>query len=152
MDFFSANDSICEAYLSLKSLFKKAYQVKDRVKLVKEGKDKIWIDNLRHPNEGDKNQGKIEVSFEVLPVAVSKLLPAGDGRGDPNMNPVLPAPEGRLEWLNLMMNPLKLLREILGDNLYRKLCLITFCGLFISFLVFFAPTFFSNILSRIIIK
>ena len=94
-------DSICEALLGLSNLFKKAYRVKDRVKLVKGGKDRFWLDKLRHPNEGDKNQGRVEVSFEIMPMSVASQLPAGLGRSDPNMNPVLPPPEGRLEWVTL---------------------------------------------------
>jgi len=139
MDFFSPNDSICEVLLGLSNLFKKAYRVKDRVKLVKGGKDRFWLDKLRHPNEGDKNQGRVEVSFEIMPMSVASQLPAGLGRSDPNMNPVLPPPEGRLEWMNLLFNPLKLLREILGDKLYLKLCCGFICLILIVTVIFITP-------------
>eukprot|EP00479_Gromia_sphaerica_P011618 TRINITY_DN5803_c0_g1_i1.p1 TRINITY_DN5803_c0_g1~~TRINITY_DN5803_c0_g1_i1.p1 ORF type:complete len:160 (-),score=22.37 TRINITY_DN5803_c0_g1_i1:231-710(-) len=133
MDIFSANDSICEAYLSLKGLFKRAHRTKDRVIMRNKGDKRIWIDNLRHPNyEG--NQGKVEVSFEVMPTAMAEQLPAGFGRSDPNMNPVLPAPEGRMIWT---LNPLKMMRQIFGDKLYWKVCLCFWCIILICFLVFF---------------
>jgi hypothetical protein len=148
MDFFSANDSICEVNLSLKAFFEKAYKVKDRIKMVKDGKDRIWIEDLRHPNEPGKSQGSVEVSFELLPKSLTVQYPAGDGRSDPNMNPVLPPPEGRLEWMKLLMNPFALLKEILGDRLYYKVC-IGFCiSTAITFVIYFFPTIFANLLAK----
>jgi hypothetical protein len=152
MDIFSANDFICEATLNLSSLSQKAFKVKDRTKLIKDGSDRIWISDFRHPNEPGKSQGQVEVSFELLPSSLLSQLPAGEGRSDPNMNPILPPPEGRLEWMSMFLNPAKLLRELLGDRLYYKLCCILFIGLLVTLIAFFAPTFFSNLLSRIIVK
>jgi len=149
MDFFSANDSICEAYLSMKNLFKKAYKVKDRVKWVKDGDEKFWLEDLTHPNEPGKPQGKLRVSFELLPVTVAEQLPAGLGRADPNMNPVLGEPEGRMVWD--FMNPWNILKDLLGEDLYRKMCLGIFCVLLIVALVFLAPSLFGSIIARVLV-
>eukprot|EP00475_Leptophrys_vorax_P037444 TRINITY_DN645_c0_g2_i3.p1 TRINITY_DN645_c0_g2~~TRINITY_DN645_c0_g2_i3.p1 ORF type:complete len:555 (+),score=164.61 TRINITY_DN645_c0_g2_i3:318-1982(+) len=151
MDFFSANDSICEANLNLRSFFEKAYKIKDRIKLVRDNKDRFWIDDLRHPNEPGKVQGQVEVSFELLPKALLTQLPAGDGRSDPNMNPVLPPPEGRLEWMKLFMNPFALLKEILGDRLYLKVCIAFWISTGITFLIYFFPTILSNVLAKALV-
>lgn len=148
-DFFSANDSICEVYISFKHFFRKARLVGDRIMLTKKGKDKFWLENLRHPNEPGVSQGKVLVSFELLPASVASQLKAGFGRSEPNMNPTLPPPEGRMEWN--FMKPWKILKDILGENLYRKLCCIFCCLIFMIAFFFTAPMFFSNILSEAII-
>ena len=93
-DFFSANDAICEVNISLAGLFKMSHKKKDRVVMKYKGKEKIWIEDLRHPNFKG-NQGRVLVSFECMPSSVAQQLPAGFGRSEPNMNPFLDEPDGR---------------------------------------------------------
>eukprot|EP00488_Nonionellina_sp_1-RS-2012_P004076 TRINITY_DN9085_c0_g1_i1.p1 TRINITY_DN9085_c0_g1~~TRINITY_DN9085_c0_g1_i1.p1 ORF type:complete len:177 (-),score=33.14 TRINITY_DN9085_c0_g1_i1:136-666(-) len=93
-DFFSVNDSICEAYLDLSGLFKKSLKNHDRTVMKCNGKERFWIDDLRHPNF-DGNQGEIKISIECMPMSIAQQLPAGYGQSDPNMNPYLAPPEGR---------------------------------------------------------
>merc|ERR1719478_1859367 len=121
-DVFSSNDSICECNLSLHQLLRKAWKTKDMAQItVREGiniTDRIWIEDLRHSNyEG--SQGKVEVSFQCMPLAMARQLPAGLGRGEPNMNPVLPEPEGRAKFS--ILHPMASLRNLMGDRMYYKL-------------------------------
>jgi hypothetical protein len=149
MDVFSSNDSICEASISLSSLFNKAFETKEHVKLLSEsGEEKIWINDLRHPNFGSKSQGKIQISIELLPKSKAERYPAGLGRDEPNLHPTLPPPEGRLQFN--ILKPWAFLKDLLGDKIYTKICLLLFCGLFITSAVFFAPTFFASIVAEII--
>jgi hypothetical protein len=100
-DFFSPNDAICETILPIKGLCKRAMKRKDRVKVYMKGSDRFWLTDLKHPNvEG--SQGKLEISIELLPTEVAAQLPAGFGRSDPNSNPFLPPPEGRVNWVSLL--------------------------------------------------
>lgn len=147
-DFFSANDSICETLVSLKGLCKQAMKKKDQVKMLVKGKDRFWIENLRYPNE-EKTQGKMEISIELLPQTVAQQLPAGFGRSDPNQNPFLPPPEGRFE---LSWNPFKMLKELLGDRLYYKLCGGFCCVALIAACIFTAPMIFSNLISKAVFR
>ncbi len=62
------------------------------------GKDRFWLENLKHPNES-KNQGKMEISVEILPQEQANQMAAGFGRSDPNQNPFLPPPEGRFQFV-----------------------------------------------------
>lgn len=146
-DFFSPNDSICETVISIKGLCKQALKAKDRTKIMIGGKEKIWLENLRHPNEPG-TQGRMEVSVELLPEHIAHQLPAGFGRGDPNQNPFLPPPEGRIS-LSLL-HPLDACRDLLGDRLFFKLC----CGLLICTILGIAvsatPMIVSNVFSRAI--
>ena len=43
--------------------------------------------------------GRFLVSIECMPVALAEKIPAGFGRSDPNSNPLLPAPTGRLKFV-----------------------------------------------------
>ncbi|MES1915775.1 MAG: hypothetical protein MHM6MM_007676, partial [Cercozoa sp. M6MM] len=146
-DFFSPNDSICEVTFSLASLFRRAHRLQDRVVLRHEGEDKIWINNLTHPNfEG--NQGRVQVSFEVMPLEVAEQLPAGLGRGQPNANPFLPPPEGRVSWS--LLHPFAMLRAILGDKIFARLGMFVCVLVVIGFLVMIGPSLVSSILANLI--
>jgi hypothetical protein len=148
-DFFSPNDSICEAVVSLKGLCQQALKRKDRVKLLVDGKERFWLDNLRHPNEA-KTQGRMEISVEIMPQSMANTqLPAGFGRSDPNTNPFLPPPEGRVKWS--LFHPLDMLREILGDRLYYKLCGILCVLTVLAACGFTAPMIFSNLVSKALV-
>jgi len=136
MDFFSANDSICEQVITLKGLCKRAQKKKARIKLYQKDKDRFWLEGLRHPNFAGC-QGKLEVSIELMPAPIAAQLPAGLGRGDPNMNPFLPEPEGRVHWS--LLHPFDMLRELMGSNLYHKICGSFFCCCIIAVLILFAP-------------
>jgi len=135
-DFLEANDAICEAVIPFKGLCKRALKKKDRVKIYMRGKDRFWMEQLRHPNfEG--NQGKLEISIEIMPAAMAAQLPAGLGRSDPNLNPFLPEPEGRL---NLsLLHPFDMLKDLLGENLYGKLCGGCCCVALVGLMVLLGP-------------
>lgn len=49
------------------------------------------------------------MSIEILHKSVADTLPAGAGRSEPNANPVLPDPEGRIDFTK-MWNPFYMLR------------------------------------------
>jgi hypothetical protein len=144
-DFFSPNDSICEANLSLAGLFKIACKNNDRVQMKYRGRDKFWINDLRHSNFAG-NQGRVRVSIECMPASVAQQLPAGFGRSDPNMNPWLPPPEGRAKFS--ILAPFQSLRNLLGDKIAYKLCLGFFLSAITSFIVLLGPTLASSLLAK----
>jgi len=145
--------------MTLKGLCKRALKKKDRVKIWLKSKDllgrekmgdRFWLDNLRHPNDPKKSQGKMEISIELMPEAMAAQLPAGTGRSDPNANPFLPPPEGRINWS--LFHPLDMLKEIIGPELYYKVCLGCVCILCAVGCVFVAPMIFSNVIGNLITK
>jgi C2 domain len=148
-DFFSANDSICETVMSIKGICKQAMKKKDRVKIFMKKKDRFWIEGMKHPNDTEPGKAKMEISLEMMPEDVATQLPAGFGRGNPNQNPFLPEPEGRFKFD--LFSPLKMLRELLGDNLYRKICGTCICMLCMAACFFTAPMIFSQMVSNILI-
>ncbi|KAJ6247531.1 c2 calcium-dependent membrane targeting [Anaeramoeba flamelloides] len=85
-DILTPNDSIGEANINLKGLFKRAEKRKTSQTIKQQ-----WI-SLLHPNHEDEERGKIEVSIEILPESEARAKPAGLGRKDPNENPHLEDP------------------------------------------------------------
>eukprot|EP00456_Euglypha_rotunda_P050257 TRINITY_DN4037_c0_g1_i3.p1 TRINITY_DN4037_c0_g1~~TRINITY_DN4037_c0_g1_i3.p1 ORF type:complete len:176 (+),score=16.04 TRINITY_DN4037_c0_g1_i3:158-685(+) len=151
-DVFAPDDSICEVTMSLKGLCKRAVKKKDRTKIFVKNKkfksdERFWLDNLKHPNFKG-NQGRMEISIELIPVTVASQLPAGLGRSDPNANPFLPEPEGRINWS--LFHPLDMLKEILGPEIYRKLCLGCFCALCVTACAFMMPMIASNVMGNLL--
>lgn len=72
---------------------------------------KIWLD-VYHPKEKDAegkkiSQGKVEVSFELLPLEVADKNVNGKGRDNPNNFPVLDPPKGRFSF---SLNPFVMLK------------------------------------------
>ena len=155
MDFFSANESLCEQYLLLKGLCATAVAKRGRVKLVQTDEDavvpgtmtdKLVFDKLTHPNAPGGTTGKLTVSIELLPLQVANALPAGLGREAPNTNPHLPEPPGRIDWSLFL--PLEMCYEILGDNICKKLLLITVLAALASAIYFLAPMIISQIVAN----
>jgi len=145
LDFFSPDDSICEAYFSLKGLCRKSQKENKRCKLFQGSNDRITIENLKHPNfEG--NQGIVQISMELMPMSIAAQIPAGMGREAPNTNPHLPEPEGRIKFS--LLHPLDFLRDCLGDNFCNKLILLIFLSALGSALYFLAPMIMSQLVAN----
>jgi len=149
-DIFTANDSIGECNISLDLLLRQAYlkrETNPKITLRASKTKRFWL-NMMHSNWPDEIQGKLQVSIEIMTAEEGAKVPAGLGRGDPNMNPYLPPPEGRFLWT---LNPFSLLRQILGDRLCCKILMI-FLGLGCSaIIIFFGPQLVINLLSKIIV-
>ena len=84
-------------------------------------KAKLWVP-LYNATIDEKGQffqrGKLLVSIQLVPEEDKEKLPAGWGRSEPNSNPFLPKPPGRLQFT---LNPISLSRQFLGPKLCRKL-------------------------------
>ena len=93
-----------------------------------------------------KNSKYIQNNQTFFRADVNKV---GDARSEPNHSPYLPAPTGRLEF---SFNPFKMLGQLIGPELRRKIygygCLILCCLLIVSML----PMIFSNLLSQAIVS
>ncbi len=48
---------------------------------------------------GVEQRGRFLLSIEALPIAIANAMPAGFGRSEPNSNPTLPPPTGRLHFV-----------------------------------------------------
>ena len=77
----------------------------------------------------DKNgkiepKGEVRLTVDCVPQEFADKNEVGKARDNPNHSPMLPQPQGRLE---LSLNPLKMLNQLVGPALRRKLYMAC-CG------------------------
>ena len=101
-----------------------------------------------HARKAKGHRGKLLVSVQLVPDDLVPHLPAGRGRSDPNTNPTLPKPVGRLQFT---LNPFKMLRQLIGPAWcwkLKKLCYMLFCIVVTALLIYYMfPVVFGNILT-----
>ena len=142
---FGGDDSICECIFSLMPLYKAGYLKKDIVTLYEDGNDRLWLDDLKHPNITD-NAGEILISLQMLPQHIALEFPAGKGRDAPNQNPILFPPTGRMK---MSLNPFKLLGQILGPSIMRKCKMIMCLSCAAVGIIAFAPAIGMVVLQKL---
>ena len=78
--------------------FKKLIGMEDEPKPA----DGEWIDLYKTDFKTKKREfrGRVLISLEIMPKTMADKLPAGLGRSEPNANPYLPAPVGRLKFVS----------------------------------------------------
>ena len=116
----------------------KEKQTLTNVEFIKEDDlDKFWIQLEKQ----GKKEGRVLCSLEIVPKWYAELHPVGKGRDEPNMNPYLPPPVGRIKFT---MNPFKLLNQLTGPKFRKKCyciicitCLIVYLIILIPYLVYF---------------
>ena len=91
--------------------------------------------------------GKLCVSLEIIPGNLVDTVPAGFGRTDPNTNPSLPPPTGRMQF---SLNPFTMGSELCGPALCAQItcCLVVLS--IVALCIFCAPV--GNIFSLLIVK
>ncbi|CAI2384461.1 unnamed protein product [Moneuplotes crassus] len=151
-DVTKSNEMICECRLDLNdyNTLIKSYKRGKSVKMLKnlpnkkKKSDRMWL-LLTHPDRRDdmtgeyEPQGYLEVSVEIMPQEEADDKQNGFGRESPNMFPHLPKPTGRFQFD--LFSPWKMLKELLGPALARKVaavcCCIICCLVLFLFFYFF---------------
>jgi hypothetical protein len=120
---FTKNDYICEWVIDLKEAFEfvnmtqmmvhvnekylagapdnDAFRSKS-IEFLKDGSNCFVVET----NGPDGSKPKIRLDLRILPDEFAKQCPAGPARNEPNLDPVLPPPIGRLK---LTFNPCKMI-------------------------------------------
>jgi hypothetical protein len=154
-DILSKDDFICGARLNLSSILNDVNILDLPIKLSSDyysslpvekrfsnvqfaGRDedeegvKFWVQMEKNGKKG----GRVLISVEVMPQWYADLHPVGKGRGEPNMNPYLPPPVGRIQFT---LNPFKMLNQFTGPK-FRKKIYKTLCWIcLIVYLIFLVP-------------
>ena len=116
-DFFKSNDIIGSTMLDLKQVFEDVSNTKRPLGLnknyhegymLKEGDKPLeWKEDGNSffvPMVSKNDEGKMEVNgfvriqIEIVPADYAETNKVGDARGEPNQNPFLPPPVGRLSF------------------------------------------------------
>jgi len=107
---------------------------------------KFWLPVRKRGKNAQ--QGKVLLSIQLVPAEEAERLPAGKGRREPNTNPTLPKPVGRLKFT---LNPFKMLSRLVGPKYCKKLmgyCCCLFCVVLTVLLVYYmTPVVFGNVIT-----
>ena len=93
---------------------------------------KFWVQMEKDGKKG----GRVLCSIEVMPQWYADLHQVGKGRDEPNMNPYLPPPVGRIKFT---LNPFKMLNQFTGPKFRKKLYYIICMICLIAYLIFLVP-------------
>ena len=80
---------------------------------------------------------------EELFKKIADLNLVGKGRDDPNVNPYLPPPVGRIEFT---LNPFKMMNQCVGPKFRRQCYCYCLCFLLVAYLAISLPSIFAGIL------
>lgn len=165
LDLFKSNDLIGQTVIDLEPLFEDSMLAKRGMSLTKTYYDEFlakekgmkdltfeadderqfWVE-LKGKKDGKLQcMGKLKLSIEVFPKKDAELNPVGAGQSEPNVNPFLPKPFGRIEFT---LNPFKMLSQLIGPALRRKIYCYCCCIICCALCVMMAPMIFSNIISN----
>ncbi|CBN80088.1 conserved unknown protein [Ectocarpus siliculosus] len=95
--------------------------------------DAQWLElTRRDPEAGTvERMGKVLISLELLPKETADAQPVGAGRNDPNQNPYLPPPAGRMKF---SFNPFRLSMSLLGPKAFYKVVCCCLCVILAAFI------------------
>ena len=94
------------------------------------------------------HRGKVLLSVQLVPAELVGHYPAGSGRSDPNANPHLPKPTGRLQF---SLNPFRMLYRLIGPKYCRTLTNCFCCAICLVvaalILYYMVPVIFGNVIT-----
>ena len=105
---------------------------------------KFWVQCYKGRKEaagrGEK-AGRVMCTLDILPKKIADLNLVGKGRDDPNVNPYLPPPVGRIQFT---LNPFKMMNQCVGPKFRKKCYFYCLCCLLIIYLIFTLPNIMSS--------
>ena len=110
----------------------------------------FWVNLLNKNEKGELEiNGRLRIQIDVLPKVEAEKNKVGEAQSEPNVNPFLPQPEGRM---TLSLNPFKMIAQLIGPQFRRMgyTIILTICC--IALCVMMAPLLLSNLFSSIIMS
>jgi len=167
-DFFKSNDIIGSSIMDLKQAFEDADLCKRPLKIDKVYYDKymkkegekglewdkeeetFWLPMMAKDKDGKlEDNGHVNVRIDITTMEFAEKTKIGSAREDPNIEPYLPPPIGRLSF---SFNPCDMYKQLIGPALRRKIacyCCIfwsTIIGLYILYEL--VPIVLGNLLTK----
>lgn len=72
----------------------------------------FWVNLVNKNAKGELEvNGRLRIQIDVLPKVEAEKNKVGEAQSEPNVNPFLPKPEGRME---LSLNPFKMIAQLVG--------------------------------------
>ena len=115
-----------------------------------EDKQSFWVPMMSKNDKGELEcNGKVRIQVDVYPIADAELNKVGEAREEPNVNPYLPLPVGRL---TLSLNPLKMIEQLVGAGFRRKMYTILAIALCVAICIALLPMVMSDLISKAILS
>lgn len=92
-------------------------------------------------------RGELLVSVQMVPEQLVARLEAGNGRSEPNANPKLPPPSGRLKF---SLNPAVLLYRLLGPKLCARFTSLLCALVGVLLLYYMLPVVLADLLEAVL--
>ena len=105
--------------------------------------NKFWVQLEKQGNKG----GRVLCSIEIVPQWYAERNPVGKGRSEPNINPYLPPPTGRISFT---LNPFSMLNQYTGPKFRKKCYKRSCCIILVIYLLCMIPSIVYFILGEII--
>jgi len=172
-DFFKSNDIIGSSIFDLKKAFEdcqlckrplhidktyyEAYMRKEGDKPMEWDKeeDSFWLPMISKNNDTGEleDNGHVRIRIDITTMEFAEKNKVGSAREDPNIEPFLPPPIGRLSF---SFNPCDMYKQLVGPAVRRKIaiwCFVFICSaLCIMILYYLVPIVFGNLLTSWIEK
>ena len=81
--------------------------------------DSFWLKMIAKNDKGEEeNNGEVNIRIDISPLEQFEKNPTGSARDDPNNEPYLPPPVGRLHF---SLNPFEMYKQLIGPAMRRKI-------------------------------
>ena len=139
--------AITEHYYNTYMLNEEAGQKKLRWK--KDDDKNFWVPMWDKNADGEwEEHGETRMQVDIMPADYAKDNPVGSARNDPNTNPFLPPPVGRLSF---SLNPCKMFAQLVGPAARRKCycytCVCCSCASGIALIAMMGPVVGGDIMA-----
>lgn len=94
--------------------------------------------------DGKMRDIKLRIDLRIIPGATAKSNEVGKARTEPNMEPYLPPPVGRIQF---SLNPFTMLSQLMSKEFMAKFTSIFLCACCCVLLIMMLPMIFSNFVS-----
>jgi len=167
-DFFKSNDVIGSSFINLKQAFEDVELTKRPLRVDKKYHDQYMRKQGDKPIEWDEdgesfwmpmnqkndkgvleNNGYVRIRIDITSMAYAEKNKIGSAREDPNTEPYLPPPVGRLHFT---LNPWEMYKQLIGPAMRKKIAI--WCCIFIgsvacvAILYYLVPIVMGNLISN----
>jgi hypothetical protein len=109
----------------------------------------FWLPMESKNEKGElENNGFVRVQIDIVPKDHAENNKVGSAREEPNSDPFLPPPIGRLSF---SLNPCKMYQQLVGPEMRRKICIYGCCGvclvLCVALFLYMIPTILGSYLA-----
>ena len=170
-DFFKSNDIIGSHIIDLRQAFEdcdltklplritksyyEKYILSEEDKKDKKGfrfaddGDSFWVPMIGKNDDGVlENNGEVQVRIDITSMEYANENKVGSARDDPNIEPFLPPPVGRLTF---SLNPCTMYKQLVGPAARAKIqkyCMIAICSICCAAILYYlVPIVIGNVIS-----